>query len=162
MRMLPIPVVLDDWRTVDVAASVGAATPDVLGTRDLSALQRAADAALYDGKHSGRAIRRHGRAHHPAVHQRPQGRPSRHGRVGTGRMSTLPLPEGGWIRGITVGQPWAACILAGKSPENRPRTWSWRGWVLLHAGKAKPQPAALRVCGLRQRDHPPEPHSQLV
>ncbi|MGW4840011.1 diguanylate cyclase domain-containing protein [Streptomyces globisporus] len=56
MRMLHTPVVLDDGRTVDVAASVGAATPDVLGTRDLTALQRAADAALYAGKHSGRAV----------------------------------------------------------------------------------------------------------
>ncbi|WP_274919441.1 GGDEF domain-containing protein [Streptomyces sp. WZ-12] len=56
VRMLHTPVVLDDGRTVDVAASVGAATPDVLGTRDLTALQRAADAALYDGKHSGRAV----------------------------------------------------------------------------------------------------------
>ncbi|MFC8707310.1 diguanylate cyclase domain-containing protein [Streptomyces anulatus] len=37
-RMLHTPVVLDDGRTVDVAASVGAATPDVLGARDLSRL----------------------------------------------------------------------------------------------------------------------------
>lgn len=59
-------------------------------------------------------------------------------------MSAVTLPEGDWIRGITVRQPWAACILAGKSPENRPRPWSWRGWVLLHAGKAKPEPAVLR------------------
>ncbi|WP_148592380.1 GGDEF domain-containing protein [Streptomyces sp. WAC01526] len=56
VRMLHTPVVLDDGRTVTVAASVGAATPGVLGTRDLTALQRAADAALYDGKHSGRAV----------------------------------------------------------------------------------------------------------
>ncbi|MBK3585353.1 GGDEF domain-containing protein [Streptomyces sp. MBT57] len=56
VRMLHTPVVLDDGRTVDVAASIGAATPSVLGTRDLAALQRAADAALYDGKHSGRAV----------------------------------------------------------------------------------------------------------
>ncbi|MBQ0867371.1 GGDEF domain-containing protein [Streptomyces sp. RK75] len=56
VRMLHTPVVLEDGRTVDVAASVGAATPDVLGTRDLTALQRAADVALYDGKHSGRAV----------------------------------------------------------------------------------------------------------
>ncbi|MEV6841375.1 GGDEF domain-containing protein [Streptomyces sp. NPDC051133] len=55
VRMLHTPVVLEDGRTVDVAASVGAATPDVIGSRDLSLLQRAADAALYDGKHSGRA-----------------------------------------------------------------------------------------------------------
>ncbi|MET9694285.1 GGDEF domain-containing protein [Streptomyces sp. NPDC006514] len=56
VRMLHTPVTLDDGHTVDVAASVGAATPDVLGIRELTALQRAADAALYDGKHSGRAI----------------------------------------------------------------------------------------------------------
>ncbi|MFD8731978.1 GGDEF domain-containing protein [Streptomyces sp. NPDC059611] len=56
VRMLHTPVVLDDGCTVDVAASIGAATPSVLGTRDLAALQRAADAALYDGKHSGRAV----------------------------------------------------------------------------------------------------------
>ncbi|CCK32921.1 GGDEF domain-containing protein (plasmid) [Streptomyces davaonensis JCM 4913] len=55
VRMLRTPVVLDDGRTVNVAASVGAATPDAIGSRDLSLLQRAADAALYDGKHSGRA-----------------------------------------------------------------------------------------------------------
>ncbi|MFD5098298.1 GGDEF domain-containing protein [Streptomyces albidochromogenes] len=56
VRMLHTPVTLDDGRTVDVAASVGAATPDVIGVRDLTRLQRAADAALYDGKHSGRAV----------------------------------------------------------------------------------------------------------
>ncbi|MGN2366668.1 GGDEF domain-containing protein [Streptomyces luridiscabiei] len=56
VRMLHTPVTLDDGRTVDVAASVGAAAPDVLGTGDLAALQRAADAALYTGKHSGRAV----------------------------------------------------------------------------------------------------------
>ncbi|MFF7780380.1 GGDEF domain-containing protein [Streptomyces tanashiensis] len=56
VRMLHTPVVLEDGRTVDVAASVGAATPDTIGSRDLSALQRAADAALYDGKHTGRPV----------------------------------------------------------------------------------------------------------
>ncbi len=53
--MLHTPVVLDDGQAVDVAASVGAATPDAVGFRDLSVLQRAADASLYAGKHSGRA-----------------------------------------------------------------------------------------------------------
>ncbi|MFJ1930431.1 MULTISPECIES: hypothetical protein [unclassified Streptomyces] len=57
---------------------------------------------------------------------------------------TTELEGGDWIRGITIRQPWATCILAGKSPENRPRPWSWRGWVLLHAGKSKPEPAVLR------------------
>ncbi|MEV0604558.1 GGDEF domain-containing protein [Streptomyces sp. NPDC050315] len=56
VRMLHTLVVLDDGRTVDVAASVGAPTPDVLSTRDLTALQRAADTALYDSKHTGRAV----------------------------------------------------------------------------------------------------------
>ncbi|MDP9954299.1 MULTISPECIES: GGDEF domain-containing protein [Streptomyces] len=56
VRMLHTPVVLEDGRTVYVAASVGAATPAAVGTRDLSSLQRAADAALYEGKHTGRAV----------------------------------------------------------------------------------------------------------
>jgi predicted signal transduction protein with EAL and GGDEF domain len=55
VRMLRTPVVLHDYQAVNVAASVGAAALDVIGTRDLSVSQRA-DAALYDGKHSGRAV----------------------------------------------------------------------------------------------------------
>ncbi|MGW7649558.1 GGDEF domain-containing protein [Streptomyces bobili] len=56
VQLLHAPVALDDGRTVDVAASVGAATPDGVGSGDLAVLQRAADAALYDGKHSGHAV----------------------------------------------------------------------------------------------------------
>jgi diguanylate cyclase (GGDEF)-like protein len=56
VRMLRVPVALDEGSTIAVAASVGAATPEVTDTRDLSALQRAADAALYSGKHSGSAV----------------------------------------------------------------------------------------------------------
>ncbi|MFJ2095350.1 hypothetical protein ACIOEW_39900 [Streptomyces sp. NPDC087901] len=59
-------------------------------------------------------------------------------------MSALILPDGDRLRGITVRQPWATCILAGKGPENRPKSWSWRGRVLLHAGKSKPETAMLR------------------
>ncbi|MDK0524834.1 GGDEF domain-containing protein [Streptomyces sp. ML-6] len=76
VRMLHTPVVLDDGRTVDAAASVGAATPHAVGSRDLGPLQRAADAALYDGKHSGRAVlatRQH--AMTPSVNGRRAGRP---------------------------------------------------------------------------------------
>ncbi|MGO1025740.1 GGDEF domain-containing protein [Streptomyces rubiginosohelvolus] len=76
VRMLHTPVVLDDGRTVDVAASIGAATPDALGTRDLAALQRMADAALYDGKHTGRAVL--ATKHHatvPSINGRRAGRP---------------------------------------------------------------------------------------
>ncbi|MFC8009237.1 GGDEF domain-containing protein [Streptomyces cinereoruber] len=76
VRMLHTPVTLDDGRTVDVAASVGAATPDVTGSRDLSALQRAADAALYDGKHTGRAVLAStAHAAVPSVNGRRAGRP---------------------------------------------------------------------------------------
>lgn len=49
--MLHTPVRLDDGRTVAVAASVGAATLDAIDSRDLTLLQRAADAALRGGKH---------------------------------------------------------------------------------------------------------------
>ncbi|MFI8516009.1 GGDEF domain-containing protein [Streptomyces sp. NPDC085460] len=76
VRMLHTPVVLDDSRTVDVAASVGAATPTAVGSRDLSLLQRAADAALYDGKHSGRAVlATAAHASVPSVNGRRAGRP---------------------------------------------------------------------------------------
>ncbi|MGA5364178.1 GGDEF domain-containing protein [Streptomyces purpurascens] len=76
VRMLRIPVVLEDGQAVDVAASVGAAALDVLGTRDLSVAQRAADAALYDGKHSGRAVlatKEHATV--PSINGRRAGRP---------------------------------------------------------------------------------------
>ena len=56
-------------------------------------------------------------------------------------MSPLTLPEGDWIRGITIRQPWATCILAGKNPENRPVNWPWQGWMLIHAGLTLEQPA---------------------
>ncbi|MFF8505916.1 hypothetical protein ACF07L_35485 [Streptomyces anulatus] len=57
-------------------------------------------------------------------------------------MSALTLPEGDWIRGISIKQPWTAAILTGaKLVENRPQHWSWRGWVLLHAGQQIDRPA---------------------
>ncbi|MFF9854262.1 ASCH domain-containing protein [Streptomyces litmocidini] len=58
--------------------------------------------------------------------------------------STLPADLGTWVRGITIRQPWATCVLVGKNIENRPVPWPWCGWVLIHAGKAKPEPALLR------------------
>lgn len=76
VRMLHTPVGLDDGRTVDVAASVGAAAPDALGTHDLTMLQRAADAALYAGKHSGRAVvATAAHATTPSINGRRAGRP---------------------------------------------------------------------------------------
>lgn len=45
-------------------------------------------------------------------------------------------PTHDWIRGISVRQPWTTCILTGhKTIENRPRPWSWRGWLLLHSSQ---------------------------
>ncbi|MGW7261138.1 GGDEF domain-containing protein [Streptomyces sp. NPDC054834] len=79
LRMLRAPVILDDGRTVDVAVSVGVASPDVVGSRDLSVLQRAADAALYAGKHSG-----HVTVATPAHVTVPTVNGRRMGRLGTG------------------------------------------------------------------------------
>ncbi|WP_432171162.1 hypothetical protein [Streptomyces sp. 1222.5] len=56
-------------------------------------------------------------------------------------MSTATLPKGDWIRGISIRQPYAACILAGaKTVENRPARWR-PGWVLLHTSKTIDRPA---------------------
>ncbi|EGJ72755.1 hypothetical protein STTU_p0142 (plasmid) [Streptomyces sp. Tu6071] len=76
VRALHAPVRLDDGRLIQVAVSVGAATTDTLHTRDLAALQRASDAALYDGKHTGRAVlatTAHTRV--PSINGRRMGRP---------------------------------------------------------------------------------------
>ncbi|MFE2140482.1 GGDEF domain-containing protein [Streptomyces sp. NPDC059456] len=76
VRMLHTPVVLEDGRTVDVRASVGATTPHAVSSRDLSLLQRAADAALYDGEHTGLALlaaRQHVTV--PSINGRRAGRP---------------------------------------------------------------------------------------
>lgn len=71
-------------------------------------------------------------------------------------VSTTVL-EGDWVRGITIRQPWATCILAGKTPENRPRPWPWRGWLLIHAGQ-RLERSALRdplvATTIRGRDLP--------
>ncbi|MCX4970795.1 ASCH domain-containing protein [Streptomyces sp. NBC_00654] len=59
-------------------------------------------------------------------------------------MSAATLPEGDWIRGISIKQPYAAAILAGaKTVENRTARWR-TGWVLLHTSRTIDQPA-LRV-----------------
>jgi diguanylate cyclase (GGDEF)-like protein len=79
VRELAQPVEVDDGALVDVAASVGAASPDVLATRDLSQLLRAADAAMYEAKHTGEAILA-GPQHAtwPSVNGRRAGRPGTH------------------------------------------------------------------------------------
>jgi hypothetical protein len=55
-------------------------------------------------------------------------------------MSLVTVPEGDWICGITIRQPWTACSHGDKRVENRPRAWSRRGWALLHAGKQIDRP----------------------
>ncbi|MEW2373447.1 GGDEF domain-containing protein [Streptomyces sp. NPDC006656] len=78
-QLLAQPVEVEDGVLVDVAASVGAASPDVLGTTDLSVLERAADAAMYAGKHTGRAVL--AGPHHatvPSINGRRAGRPGTH------------------------------------------------------------------------------------
>lgn len=48
----------------------------MLGTRDLTTLQRAADSALYDGKHTGRAVLATGQhVTVPSINGRRAGRP---------------------------------------------------------------------------------------
>ncbi|MEU9197756.1 GGDEF domain-containing protein [Streptomyces hundungensis] len=75
-QLLAQPVQVEDGVQVDVAASIGAASPEVLGTTDLSMLQRAADAAMYSGKHTGRAVLA-GPQHAtvPSINGRRAGRP---------------------------------------------------------------------------------------
>ncbi|MGW1007714.1 GGDEF domain-containing protein [Streptomyces sp. NPDC002520] len=76
VTLLAQPVEVDSGDLVDIAASIGAASPDVLGTTDLSVLQRAADAAMYAGKHTGRAVladRSHATV--PSINGRRAGRP---------------------------------------------------------------------------------------
>ncbi|MBW3356647.1 MULTISPECIES: hypothetical protein [unclassified Streptomyces] len=39
-------------------------------------------------------------------------------------MSSPSLPEGDWIRGISIKRPWTTAILTGaKTIENRPQPW---------------------------------------
>lgn len=79
VALLAQPVQVDGGALVDVAASVGAASADVIGTTDLTLLQRAADAAMYAGKHTGRAViadRSHATA--PSINGRRAGRPGTH------------------------------------------------------------------------------------
>ncbi|MFF5893858.1 hypothetical protein ACFY72_34585 [Streptomyces globisporus] len=71
-------------------------------------------------------------------------------------MSAEPLPDGDWIRGISIKQPWTTAILTGaKQVENRPQRWSWRTWVLLHASQQIDRPALrLPLVARTIRDQP--------
>ncbi|WP_031522597.1 GGDEF domain-containing protein [Streptomyces sp. NRRL F-5123] len=78
-KMLAAPVPLEDDVLLTPAVSVGAAAPDLVGTRDLSDLLRAADTAMYAGKHTGRTVLA-GPEHRnaPTVNGRRAGRPGTH------------------------------------------------------------------------------------
>ncbi|MGW2841825.1 GGDEF domain-containing protein [Streptomyces sp. NPDC001493] len=62
--------------TLPLAVSLGAATPHAVGHRDLPTLMRAADAAMYQGKHTGTVtLATAGHAAVPSVNGRRLGRP---------------------------------------------------------------------------------------
>ncbi|MFD8477727.1 hypothetical protein ACFV2E_37665 [Streptomyces globisporus] len=71
-------------------------------------------------------------------------------------MNAATLPDGDWIRGISIKQPWTTAILTGaKQVENRPQRWSWRTWVLLHASQQIDRPALrLPLVARTIRDQP--------
>ncbi|WP_046500000.1 GGDEF domain-containing protein [Streptomyces odonnellii] len=74
-RLLALPVAIEGEQ-VPVGVSVGAATAHVTGTADLSALLRAADTAMYAGKHTGIPVQaRPGDPAAPSVNGRRAGRP---------------------------------------------------------------------------------------
>lgn len=83
------PVDIGDSRLVDAAASIGAATPDRIGTADLNALQRAADAAMHDGKHTGRAVLAT-KEHATVPYQPLRGTPREHPRLRPRSLRTAP------------------------------------------------------------------------
>ncbi|GAA2264782.1 hypothetical protein GCM10010232_66200 [Streptomyces amakusaensis] len=77
-RALRRPITTSDG-AVDIAVSIGAASPDTLKTRTLFTLLRAADIAMYDGKRTGHAIEARPEHHRvPSVNGRHPGRPGTH------------------------------------------------------------------------------------
>ncbi|MGZ2360935.1 GGDEF domain-containing protein [Streptomyces sp. 372A] len=74
-RLMSRPVPYEDG-LLPLGVSLGAATPAAVGSTDLPVLMRAADAAMYEGKHTGRVIQA-GPAHTavPSVNGRRSGRP---------------------------------------------------------------------------------------
>ncbi|MEV8311888.1 GGDEF domain-containing protein [Streptomyces flavidovirens] len=82
-HLLAEPVTVDGQQ-LPVAVSAGAATPDAVGSTELAVLMRAADAAMYEGKHKGAIVQAH--RHHAqarSVNGRREGRPGTHARPTT-------------------------------------------------------------------------------
>ncbi|OEJ21481.1 GGDEF domain-containing protein [Streptomyces agglomeratus] len=78
--LLAQPLSYDDEQ-LPLAVSAGAATQGTVGSRDLAVLMRAADAAMYEGKHQGVVVQ--ARPHHAqarSVNGRREGRPGTHAR----------------------------------------------------------------------------------
>ncbi|MFE8979077.1 GGDEF domain-containing protein [Streptomyces cyaneofuscatus] len=74
-RLMAAPVPYGDG-LLPIGVSLGAATPATTGTSDLPALMRAADSAMYEGKHTGNIIQaRPDHTNIPAVNGRRAGRP---------------------------------------------------------------------------------------
>ncbi|MEU5416579.1 hypothetical protein [Streptomyces clavifer] len=67
-----------------LTVSLGAATPAAIGSSDLPILMRAADAAMYEGKHTGTVVQaRPDHAQAPSINGRRQGRPGTAARTTT-------------------------------------------------------------------------------
>ncbi|WP_299541759.1 GGDEF domain-containing protein [uncultured Streptomyces sp.] len=74
-RLMNRPVPYGDG-LLPLTVSAGAATPHAVATSELPVLMRAADAAMYEGKHQGIIVQAHpGHADVPSVNGRRQGRP---------------------------------------------------------------------------------------
>lgn len=55
------------------------------------------------------------------------------------------------MKALTVRQPWAwAIVAAGKDVENRSRRTHHRGWIVIHAGLARPPSHARLPQGVRK------------
>ncbi|MFE7045088.1 GGDEF domain-containing protein [Streptomyces atratus] len=74
-RLMTRPVPYEDG-LLPLSVSLGAATPAAVASSDLPTLMRAADAAMYEGKHTGDIVRaRPDHARVPSVNGRRAGRP---------------------------------------------------------------------------------------
>ncbi len=68
-------------------------------------------------------------------------------------MSTATLPQGGRIRGISVQQPHATCILTGaKGIENRPRPWFVDSSAVVHGVRPGVSVVDMSVTGPSSRN----------
>ncbi|MFD9788671.1 GGDEF domain-containing protein [[Kitasatospora] papulosa] len=78
------PVAYEDGSVLPLTVSLGAATPAAIGSSDLPTLMRAADAAMYEGKHTGTVVQaRPDHTRTPSINGRQQGRPGTAARTTT-------------------------------------------------------------------------------